>query len=174
MHLQSTFGFTIVSLFGMVAAAAIPVEVIQMGSKHNLYLLTCTRRSSFSECPLLIFCSTEAEAEVTYNAIAYFADGPFSTTGAVKPSQIATTSEPPQPWEGISYGAKLGRTGTVTASIDAGAAELESGQIAGLAKLDAEDFVCFKDGKTFFEVRNELGIRKYSCTTNYWCPSIAA
>ena len=62
----------------------------------------------------------------------------------------------------------------MTASIGAGAAVLESGEIAGLAKLDASDVVYFKDGKTFFEARKGLGIKQYSCTKAYWCPSIEA
>lgn len=170
MLLQSTLSLALISFCGVVTAVPTPLDAIQMGSKHNIYLATCTRRSGLGECPLLIFCPEEAA--VTYSAIAYFANGPIASTGLTTPSQIATVSEPPQPWEGAQRGAKLGRTSSVTASINAGANALEKGQIAGTAKMDAEDFVCFKDGTTFFEVRNELGGRQYSCTTEYWCPSI--
>lgn len=174
MFFRSALIFAIVSLCSIANAAPTPGNASQMSSKHNLYLATCTRRSSLGDCPLLIICPASDAAEITYSAIAYFANGPVSTTGAVKPSEIATTSQPPQPWEGVARGAKLGRTSTVIASIDASAATLLDGQIAGSAKLDTEDFVCFKDGKTVFEVKNELGIRQYSCTTDYWCPSIGA
>jgi hypothetical protein len=172
MLFHPSIALALVSLYGIAAAA--PMDTIQMGSKHNLYLSTCTRRTGFGECPLIIICPASDAAEVKYSAIAYFANGPLSTTGSANPTEVATTSEPPQPWEGTARNAKLGRTGTVTASIDAGAATLESGQIAGSAKLDTEDFVCFKDGKTSFEVKNDLGIRQYICTTDYWCPSVGA
>jgi hypothetical protein len=174
MIFNPSLALALISYYGIAAAVPTPIDVIQMGSKHNLYLSTCTRRTGFGECPLIIFCPTSDAAEVTYSAIAYFANGPLSTTGTANPTEVAITGEPPQPWEGTARVAKLGSRSTVTASIDAGAATLESGQIAGSAKLDTEDFVCFKDGKTSFEVKDDLGIKQYSCTTDYWCPSTAA
>ncbi|KAF2706933.1 hypothetical protein K504DRAFT_447801 [Pleomassaria siparia CBS 279.74] len=172
MHLASSTVLVLISLVGLSNAAPHPLNSAQMGSKHNLYLSTCTRRAGIGDCPLPIFCSA-ADAAITYTAIAYFPNGPISTSGApTPPSQIATVSEPPAPWEGASRGAKLGRTSSVNATIDAGAATLAKGDLAGSAKLDQEDFICFKDGTTSFEFKNEWGIREYSCTADYWCPSI--
>lgn len=62
-----------------------------------------------------------------------------------------------------------------TTSIDAGADGLKEGELAGTAKLGSEDFACFRDGKTAFEGRDELGLdRTYACVTDFWCASIEA
>jgi hypothetical protein len=85
---------------------------------------------------------------------------------------MTTISSNPPNWEGASYSASLGRYGTFHSYIDANAASVAKGQIAGSARLDAEDFVCFKDGATSFKFSEDLGLSTYTCTAQYWCPSI--
>lgn len=169
MPFQLGTSLTLSLLFCM--ATAVPIDSIQMGSKHTLYLATCTRRTSpIPDCPLIIICP--AQAVVTYTAVAYFAGGPIESSRNSNPTQIATVSEPVQPWEGTQRVAKLGRNSDFSSNINAGAEGLEKGQIAGEAKMDTEDFVCFRDGETSFAARNDIGIEQYSCTADYWCPSI--
>lgn len=169
MLFQSTLSLVLVALSTAVAAA--PVDVIAQGSKHNLYLVTCTRRSSnLPGCPLIIICPRQQTTK--YTAVAYYANGPIESNRNVNPTQIATVAEPAAPWEGTQRVAKLGRAGDFSGNIDQTAAGISKGQIAGSAKLASEDFVCFKDGATSFTVRDELDDPKYSCTADYWCPSI--
>ena len=60
--------------------------------------------------------------------------------------------------------------GSFTANISTKAGSLKKGEIAGDATLGSEPFVCFKDGVGKFVIQDEGD--KYTCTTNYWCPSI--
>lgn len=61
-------------------------------------------------------------------------------------------------------------------NIDAKAASLAKGEIAGSVTLgakagaDGEPFLCFKDGATKFRASYDLDT--YSCTAAYYCPSI--
>lgn len=167
MLLQSTLSLAL-AIFSTVAVSA-PVEALQMGSKHNLYLVTCTKRARESDCPLIILCGTE---QVSYTAVAYYANGPIEANRNTDPTQISTVSQPVQPWEGTPRTAKINRVGDFSSNIDSAAAGIANGQIAGSAKLSEEEFVCFKDGETSFTVRNDLGIQQYSCSADYWCPSI--
>jgi hypothetical protein len=164
--------FTSLVLFLLsTTALSAPLDTIQMGSKHNLYLATCTRRSSVPDCPLIILCARQQQT--TYTAVAYYANGPIESNRNTNPTQISTVSQPPQPWEGTPRSARVGRVGTFESNIDAGAATLEKSQIAGSAKLGDEEFVCFKDGATKFTVRDELDDPTASCQADYWCPSIS-
>lgn len=168
MLLQSVLSIAL-AVFSTCATAA-PTEVsTKLGSKHNLYLVTCKRRSGWPDCPLIILCSRQ---ESEYTAVAYYANGPVESNRNSNPTQISTVSEPAQPWEGGQRVAKLGRVGEFSSAIDADGAALEKGEIAGSAKLDDEDFVCFSDGETSIAVRDGLGDIEYTCSADYWCPSI--
>ncbi|KAF2182290.1 hypothetical protein K469DRAFT_691508 [Zopfia rhizophila CBS 207.26] len=166
MLLPSAIGLATLALLPDLTNAA-PVDAVAMGSKHNLYLVTCQRRAI--ECPLIILCDKNAEAARTYTAVAYYPNGP--TRNSV-PNQIATVSDPVAPWEGVQREATVWQRSSFSSNIDADAASLPKGQLAGDAKLDNEDFVCFSDGQTSFTVRDELDLPIYSCTADYWCPSI--
>jgi hypothetical protein len=167
MLLQSVLSIALV-LFSAGATAA-PTNAAKLGSKHNLYLVTCKRRSEFPDCPLIILCPRQ---QSTYTAVAYYADGPVESSRNSNPTEITTVSQPAQPWEGTQRVAKLGRVGDFSSDIEAGAEDLEKGQIAGSAKLGSEEFVCFTDRETSVVVRDFLGDPEYSCSADYWCPSI--
>jgi hypothetical protein len=155
-------------IFLTTYATAAPTDAAKIGSKHNLYLATCTKRSG---CPLIILCPRQRQT--SYTAVAYYANGPIESSGRnSNPTEIATVSESAAPWEGTQRTARLGRVGQFSSNIDAGAGALEEGQIAGSAKLGDEDFVCFTDGATSIVVRDFLGDPEYTCTADYWCPSI--
>ena len=88
-------------------------------------------------------------------------------------------TDPAGPWEGTQRVAKVGlgernKQGAFSASIDGGAGFLEKGQIAGEARIDSEDFVCFRDGGT--EVGGGggrgRGEAEAECEADYWCASI--
>ncbi|KAF2746567.1 hypothetical protein M011DRAFT_387057, partial [Sporormia fimetaria CBS 119925] len=145
-----------------------PLASAQMGSKHNLYLVTCTREP---DCLLGILCAPQ-RTPVTYTAVAYYANGPIESNRNQNPTSITTVSQPRAPWEGSARTARINRLGDFASSIDAAAASIQKGQIAGTAKVGSEDFVCFKDGATALSVRTDLGLSGYSCTADYWCPSI--
>ncbi|KAF2263999.1 hypothetical protein CC78DRAFT_533598 [Lojkania enalia] len=170
MLLQPVTGLVLVALLNPAIAA--PLDVIAMGSKHNVYLVTCTRTNAL-DCPLPpLICATQTAAAKSYSAVAYYPNGPITSSKST-PNQIVTVSEPPQPWEGTTHTVKLTIVGDFAANIDAGANTLPQGQLAGTAKLADEDFVCFTDGVTKFSFDKSLGIEKHSCTADYWCPSIA-
>ena len=165
MFLSSTWGLAL--LFLASTSISAPVTFIEAGSKHNLYLVTCL----YSPCTGIL-CGRQGVTSY-YTAAAYYADGPHDQTPTANPTAFNTVSYPYQAWEGKVYTARLGTFGsTVTSNITAGAATLAKGAIAGSAKVDTEDFVCFKDGATSVVVRSALGITQASCTAQYWCPSI--
>ncbi|KAF2019142.1 hypothetical protein BU24DRAFT_114123 [Aaosphaeria arxii CBS 175.79] len=185
MHISPTIALSLALLIS--TATTSPVSAVQMGSKHNLYLVTCTQRTSgFPDCPLLIFCSQPVTSSLSkrqlrpaksYTAVAYYANGPIETLPGrnTNPTAIATVEDPAAAWEGTQRVAKLslgGGAGAFSSSIDVGAKTLDKGQIAGEARLDAEDFACFRDGKTGFVGRDVFGDETYRCTADYWCPSI--
>ncbi|KAF2272541.1 uncharacterized protein EI97DRAFT_436784 [Westerdykella ornata] len=154
----------------VLAAIAMNAIAAPMGSKHNLYLATCSKQTIIPDCPLIILCPRQRAA--TYTAVAYYANGPIESNRNKNPTQIATVSNPAAPWEGTQRVAKLGRAGDFASNIDAGARNLAKSAIAGEAKLGTEEFVCFKDGESAFTVRDELDIPEYSCKADYWCASI--
>jgi hypothetical protein len=164
MHRSSTSFLAVAAAFAfqIVTAAAIPVSSVQMGSRHNLYLATCT----------LIDPEDDATAAASkYTAVAYFANGPIEFNQAL--TDIATVTDPAQRWEGTQRVTRVGRTSSFSSRISADAARVAKGELAGTAVLDDEDFVCFKDGSTAFVVTKELTNEPYSCKTDYWCASIA-
>jgi len=168
MLLQSVLSIAL-ALFSTCATAA-PTDAAMLGSKHNLYLVTCTKRSGWADCPLIIICPRQQQSK--YTAVAYYANGPVESNRNSNPSQISTVSQPAQPWEGTQRTAKLGRIGDFSSDIEAGAAGKEKGQIAGSARLGSEEFVCFTDGQTSIAVEDDLGDVEYTCSADYWCPSI--
>lgn len=104
----------------------------------------------------------------------YFVNGPPSGTTS-SASRFARNNQ--KTWEGASRSLTLSSYGVLTTSIDAKAASLKQGEIAGTATLAAkagaangEPFVCFKDGVTKFRVTYDLDT--YSCTATYYCPSL--
>lgn len=164
MYFSSVLGLAFLFFTGTTMAA--PVNAAQMGSKHNLYLATCTKRE---RCPLIILCPKDEAAVTTYTAVAYFANGPVEANRNYIPTAIATVSQPVQPWEGTQRVAKIGLTSSFSSNIQADGATLEHSAIAGAAQLDNEQFVCFKDGTTKF---GGTGLEEYSCTADYWCGSL--
>lgn len=85
---------------------------------------------------------------------------------------MTTVNDPAVPWEGTQRTVNLGRTGRFSSNIEDGADSIQNGEIAGTAKLGAEEFVCFRDGETTFKFSEDLGLSNYSCIAEYWCPSI--
>lgn len=165
MFLSSALSLALI-LFTSTTNSA-PVTSIEAGSKHNLYLVTCL----YNPCTGIL-CGRQGVTSY-YTAAAYYADGPHDQTPTANPTAFNTVSYPYQAWEGRVFTARLGTYGsTVTSNITAGAATLAKGDIAGAAKVDSEDFVCFKDGATSVVVRSALGATQASCTAQYWCPSI--
>lgn len=165
MHLTSIIGAATIAFTTSVLAA--PLSAIQMGSKHNLYLSTCTSRSALPGCPLIIICPRAAAAQ-SYTAAAYFA-----TTTSNSPTEMGIVSERAVPWEGTTRSSRL-RSGTFSSSIDAGAKTLEKSAIAGSAKVGTEQFTCFRDGETKFDAISEglIGDERSACVADYWCASI--
>jgi hypothetical protein len=163
MHPSSAlyFAFAAAFTFHVVTALAIPVNSIQMGSRHNLYLTTCTQ---------IVPDDNKTSAAPKYTAVAYFANGPIELSQSL--TDIATVTDPAQRWEGTQRVARLGNSGSFSSRISTDAAGLKKGEIAGYAVMDDEDFVCFKDGSTAFVVTKDLTNQPYTCKTDYWCPSI--
>ena len=107
---------------------------------------------------------------------AYFVNGPPTGTISLA-SAFART--PIIGWEGIPRSFAFLRYGTFKTSINANAATLAKGDIAGSATLTtgvgaagSEPFICFKDGSTKF--RTNIDLDSYTCTAAYYCPSVAA
>ncbi|KAF2727058.1 hypothetical protein EJ04DRAFT_596205 [Polyplosphaeria fusca] len=169
--------FLSIALLALVGStAAAPVDAIAQGSKHTVYLMTCTR-SGLLDCPLLILCDKNSTAAPNsaaasrFTAVAYFANGPPSGIRS-SPTSLTTVSQGIQPWEGTQRVATINREG-FSSNIDAGAGALPKGQIAGNAKLGNEDFVCFTDGSLRISGEEDLGLTTWSCTASYYCPSVA-
>lgn len=103
------------------------------------------------------------------NAAIYY-NGPSTSKS---PSDIATVSDNKRSWEGKSRRIILG-PGYFQSTINSGADDLPKSQIAGSAKLDDEDFICFRDGQTTFQFSEGLlGLKSTTCRAEYWCASIA-
>jgi hypothetical protein len=167
MYLPTPLSATIFTL--ITQTLAVPFSASQAGSKHNLYLSTCTTRSALPGCPLIIICPKKrAPTAQSYTAAAYFA-----TTTSNTPTEMATVSERPVPWEGTTRTARL-RSGAFSANIDVGGKTLAKSAIAGMAKVGSEEFMCFRDGETVFEAVSEglIGDERSTCTADYWCASI--
>jgi len=164
MYRSSTsfLAFAAAFAFHVVTIIALPVSSIQMGSRHNLYLTTCTRIDTDDD---------KTSAAPKYTAVAYFANGPIESHQSL--TDIATVTDPAQRWEGTQRVARLSGSSTFSSRISADATRIGKGEIAGTAVLDNEDFVCFKDGSTAFVVTKDLTNEPYSCKTDYWCASIA-
>ncbi|KAH7116266.1 hypothetical protein B0J11DRAFT_443306 [Dendryphion nanum] len=141
-----------------------------MGSRHNLYLVTCTPSSDKPFCPNPRFCEPDESVPTKYTAVAYFANGPIEINQSL--TEIATVTRPAQAWEGTLRVARLGKTSVFGSNIVREATGLKTGEIAGSAALDNEDFVCFKDGQVAFVVSDDLTHEPFTCKTDYWCPSI--
>ncbi|KAK7186411.1 hypothetical protein DPSP01_013110 [Paraphaeosphaeria sporulosa] len=134
---------------------------VPLASKHNIYLATCTRPRS---C-LLIICDDPDPI----TAAAFYASG---ASTAARPTDITTISDPAAAWEGVTRSGRL-TTGKLTSAIDKGAKAVAKGEIAGSAKIGAEEYVCFKDGASKFTVQGweDWSAQKLSCTADYWCAS---
>lgn len=143
-----------------------PAEMATLGSKHNLYLVSCTPK-----CLLGLICARQTKDQ-TYTAVLFYANGAVDTLPNTSPTAMTTISSHPPAWEGATYSALLDRYGLFSSYIDKNAAKIAKGQIAGSAKLEDEDFVCFRDGQTGFTFSADLGLSRYTCTAGYWCPSI--
>jgi len=67
---------------------------------------------------------------------------------------------------------KAWRNKIFTAEIAVGAETQAKGSISGSAKLDAAEYVCFKDGET--QVRYKDDDLRGNCVADYWCANLAA
>ncbi|KAF2726802.1 hypothetical protein EJ04DRAFT_597366 [Polyplosphaeria fusca] len=151
-------------ILAVPAPVPVPVEAIAMGSRHNLYLTTCTPK-----CLLGILCSRQSRG---FTAVIYYANGAVDTLTDASPTQMTTVSSTAARWEGARRSADMGSSGAFSSNIDSGAASLDKGQIAGTAMLSDEGFACFRDGETTFRFSDNLGLSTNSCTADYWCPSV--
>ncbi|KAF2275250.1 uncharacterized protein EI97DRAFT_475860 [Westerdykella ornata] len=141
-------------LLALVPSLALSVPTAA-GSKHNVYLVRCQ--------------PSDPDEDVIV-AAAFFRDGPIKEGSTLQnPTALVTVSGSSPEWEGRQRRVRLDE-GTFTTNISADAKKAAKGSIAGDAKLGSEPFVCFKDGTTKFSVRYDR--ERYSCTTDYWCPSI--
>ncbi|KAH7388793.1 hypothetical protein BKA66DRAFT_385194, partial [Pyrenochaeta sp. MPI-SDFR-AT-0127] len=149
------------------------------GSKKNVYLATCTTRGSGCAIPILCsLFSTSAEtsadsgvdaAAETSSTVIYY-NGPANPRSS--PNDIGTVSSPARSWEGATRRTSLD-VGDFEGKIARDADDLAKSQIAGSAKLDSEEFVCFRDGESTFQFREGLlGFRSVNCLADYWCASI--
>ncbi|KAF2441539.1 hypothetical protein P171DRAFT_487998 [Karstenula rhodostoma CBS 690.94] len=160
MNAQTVF-LGALALLPLLASAA-PVETL--GSKHTAFLASCTS----TECPLGL-CDPD---DYNISGAAYFVNGPPTGTTA-SATAFAVTSN--SRWEGVTRSVTWSRYGSFKINIDAKAASLPKGEIAGQATLTAtgaadELFLCFKEGNTKF--RTNYQGDAYSCTAAYYCPSI--
>ncbi|KAF2796794.1 hypothetical protein K505DRAFT_323053 [Melanomma pulvis-pyrius CBS 109.77] len=150
----------------LLPSLALSGPLAPAGSKHNVYLVRCEP----NECPI----GDCDPGEFTITAAAYFRNGPITegTTRVSTPTALGKLSGYAPKWEGIKRTVRLGTDGTFTVNIGAKAASASKGDIAGDGSLGTEPFVCFKDGTTKFAITNEGD--RYTCTTDYWCPSVDA
>ncbi|KAF2468666.1 uncharacterized protein BDR25DRAFT_343981 [Lindgomyces ingoldianus] len=162
--------FALALLFSCVDGA--PTIDTALGSKHNLYLVTCQRKHAI-DCTQLILCSLDDRPATKHTAVAYYPNGPIIDTNSA-PSEVAIVSDPTVPWEGTQHTAILGKASSFTSNITAGADALKKGEVAGNAKMDSEEFVCFSDGQSRFTIRHRIGRGREEvlCIADYWCPSI--
>ncbi|KAF2650046.1 hypothetical protein K491DRAFT_732556 [Lophiostoma macrostomum CBS 122681] len=160
MLLQSTLSLALL-LFSTATTAA-PVDAIAMGSKHNLYLMTC---KPSRDC-LLIICGPDKSP---YTAVGYFANG-VSSGQSKRPTSTTVISNPATSWDGATKSGTIGAN-AFTSTIDAGASALAKGAIAGNATMGTEEFACFRDGQAKISVGGDLGDDDSSCTADYWCAS---
>ncbi|KAF2709363.1 hypothetical protein K504DRAFT_346698, partial [Pleomassaria siparia CBS 279.74] len=135
-----------------------------LGSKHNIYLVHCEP----NECPI----GDCDPGEFTTTAAAYFRNGPIteSTTKVSTPTALGRLTGYQPKWEGIKRTVRVGTAGSFTSDIGAKAASLKKGDIAGDGTLGAEPFACFRDGTGKFLIADDGD--RYTCTTEYWCPSV--
>lgn len=171
--LKGSLTLVFLAFFLLPESACAPVEAIQLGSKHTLYLTTCTRQSIIPDCPLIILCARQQRS--SYKAVAYYANGPIESNRNTYPTQMTTVSQNGEPWEGEQRTASIGRVGQFSSTIDTSGGSLKKGEIAGLAKLGEEEFVCFRNGVTSIPVRDGFDLDllgRTVCTADYWCPSI--
>ena len=143
-------------------AAAAPTDAGALGSKHNLYLMTC---KPSREC-LLIICGPQKS---DYSAVGYFANGASSGQNK-RPTSTSVISDPATSWDGTTKSGTIGAS-KFASSIDASASSLANGALAGTATLGTEEFACFKDGQTSVSVDGGLDGDDATCTADYWCAS---
>ncbi|KAF2686920.1 hypothetical protein K458DRAFT_486033 [Lentithecium fluviatile CBS 122367] len=136
-------------------------------SAHNIYLVTCVPRKSSDD--------TNPTPAANFTAVAYFRKpiNPNDTDSSTpQPNKAALVSQPPEPWEGVKWKLKVWKEKLFTASIAGGAESLATGELAGTAKLEDEDYACFRDGVTAIRIKeDEL---KGKCVADYWCAGLDA
>lgn len=181
MWLLSPLSAALVLSAGATLASPVTTPPTTQGSKHNLYLSTCTRRTGagVEPCHRRIGCSA-ADYGQSFDLVAEFSNGDSGSTNYWNnPVQVAIVSDEPLPWEGTQRVANLGRD-AFSSVIDVGAASLAKSQIAGSARVANEDFVCFKDGESRFTVNDGerwwgrgRGWNVAICVADYWCASVS-
>jgi hypothetical protein len=143
-----------------------PAPITALGSKHTVYLVRCEP----NECPIG-YCEDD---EFRITAAAFFRDGPIDasapTTRVQTPTTLTTLSGNQPAFEGSKKTFRFGRDGTFTTNLPTGAKTASKGSIAGDATLGTEPFICFKDGTSKFGIRYDD--ERYTCTTQYYCPSV--
>lgn len=159
------------ALLGALALIPSLIAAAPAGSKHTVYLANCVPE----ECPIGL-CNPD---DFNLLAAAYFRNGPPSSS-VTSPTTLGTLSGSISSWEGTRRSVRLGSEGTFATNIAAGAKSAAKSDIVGEATLTsasiigiggtAEPFVCFRDGTTKFTARYETD--RYTCTADYYCPSI--
>ncbi|KAF2661330.1 hypothetical protein K491DRAFT_753961 [Lophiostoma macrostomum CBS 122681] len=155
-----TLALALLTKTSTTAPTPFPDTLVEAGSKHTLYLVTC------------LYNALNQGTYSYYTAAAYYSNGPHDSAPTLNPDAFTTISYPYQEWEGRNYTARLATYYTMTSRIDAAAASGKKGDIAGSATVDTEQFACFVDGETSVVVRNGLGGQQAACTAEYYCPSI--
>ncbi|KAF2799327.1 hypothetical protein K505DRAFT_332672 [Melanomma pulvis-pyrius CBS 109.77] len=142
-----------------------PVSISAAASGKNIYLITCLPRVKEDETP----------NTTPFTAISYFKQPITNSTDpesdkAPRGDQNVIVSSPAAAWEGVKWSVKAWRNKVFTAEIGIGAENQEKGSLAGSAKLDTVDYVCFKDGTT--AVRYKDDDLRGNCKADYWCASL--
>jgi hypothetical protein len=143
-------------------------------SGRNIYLVTCIPRTKNSDDK-----PPPTSPPIPFTAIAYCREplsrnntSPEESTKAPKPDQSVIVANPALPWEGVRWSVKAWKDKIFTAEIAIGAETETKGSIAGSAKLDAADYVCFRDGET--QVRYKDDDLRGDCIADYWCAGLEA
>jgi hypothetical protein len=157
------------TLLTTITALPLADPITTLGSKHVVYLSTCAP----TDCPIGL-CDPE---DFNIVAAGYFRNGPpTSNTASASSVGVISSLGSSASWEGTKRNVRIGSDGTYTSNIPKGAKSVAKGELTGDGELKGgsatEPFVCFRDGVTKFRVSYELD--KYSCTADYYCPSIAA
>ncbi|KAF2872741.1 hypothetical protein BDV95DRAFT_606326 [Massariosphaeria phaeospora] len=146
----------------LAALALLPTLTLSapaLGSAKNVYIARCEP----NDCFLGLLC------EDPFTVVAYFRSGGITSENST-PTTLASLTGRNTAFEGTKRSVSVGADGTFVTNINADAKRAAKGSLVGDATLGTEPFVCFKDTETKFTVKYDL--EKYTCTADYWCPSV--